>query len=80
MKTEWNSQLGNGRDVHYSIEPSEPLWGITAQVRGSVVLHQTLVEGPITRQKVEEHFRDDLMKEPPPLVNLARPGGACVEP
>ena len=63
MKKEWNSQLGNGRDVHYSIERSEPLWGITAQLRDSVVLHQAQVKGPKTKQEVEAFFRDDLMKE-----------------
>jgi hypothetical protein len=63
MKTMWNSQLVNGREVDYSIERSQPLWGITAQVRGSFVIHQTLVEGPITQQQVEERFRIDLLKE-----------------
>lgn len=69
MKDEWDSQLGNGRYVHYSREPDssdpgpESLWGITAQARDSVILHQTNFKGPINRQQVEAHFRDDLMKE-----------------
>jgi hypothetical protein len=63
MKTMWNSQLVNGREVDYSIERSQPLWGITAQVRDSFVIHQTLVEGPITQQQVEEFFRRDVTKE-----------------
>jgi hypothetical protein len=63
MKTEWNSQLGDSRHVDYSMERSEPLWGITAQVRGSVLIHQAQVKGPISKQQVEAFFRDDLMKE-----------------
>jgi len=59
----WNSQLGNGRDVDYSMERSEPWWGITAQVRGSVVRHQAQVKGPLSKQDVEAFFRDDLIKE-----------------
>ena len=65
MKDEWDCRLGNGRDVHYSIDrSSEPLWAITAQALGSVVLHQATVKKPIGRREVEAYFRDDLMKEP----------------
>jgi hypothetical protein len=65
MKDEWNNQLRNGRSVNYSIEPSsELIWRITAQVRGSAILYQANVQGPIRRRDVEEYFRDDLMKEP----------------
>ena len=64
MKDEWDSQLGKGRDVHYSIEPSAgPIWRITAQARESVILHQASLQGPIGRQEAEAYFRVDLMKE-----------------
>jgi hypothetical protein len=63
MKQMWSSPLGNGRDADYSIERSEQLWGITAQVHGNFVLHQAQVKGPKNKQEVEEFFRDDLMKE-----------------
>jgi hypothetical protein len=65
-KDEWESQLPNGCNIHYSIEPNaDPLWTITAQAQGSVILHQNNVKGPTGRQQVEAHFRDDLMKELP---------------
>lgn len=69
MKDEWDSHLGNGRYVHYSREPDtrepgpESLWGITAQARDSDILYTGRVEGAISRQQVEAHFRDDLMNE-----------------
>ncbi len=63
-KVEWDGQLPNGPHINYSIEPSaDPLWRITAQAHGSMILYQATVKGPITKQEVEAHFRDDLMKE-----------------
>jgi hypothetical protein len=65
VKDEWNNQLGNGRDIHYSRESSSEstIWRITAQARDSDILHQANIKGPINRWDVEAYFRDDLMKE-----------------
>jgi hypothetical protein len=64
MKEEWNSQLENSLVVDYSIErSSDPLWTVTAQARGSVILHQDNIKPPVKKADVEAHFRDDLMNE-----------------
>lgn len=65
MKDAWDNQSSDGRDVHYSLEsfPHDAMWTITAQMKDSVILHQSTINGPVDRPGVEAHFRDDLMKE-----------------
>ncbi len=47
MKDEWNSQLAGAWGVHYSMESSsDPIWTVTAQARGSVILHQATLAEP----------------------------------
>jgi hypothetical protein len=76
MSDEWIKTLADRRRVKFTNQELDESAFLTAQVEGNKVVYSIVLSGaknPLSREEVENHFEDELLKvSPNPKLSLLR--------